>query len=117
MSFCSCWWVCVKTIARLSQTLAGRAGTIRFIDGVGEMSRVKGSPKTGGRVAGTPNKVTTTLREAILGAFEDAGGRKWLAGLATSHPQVLATLVGKLLPQSLANDPENPVTAPPSGEA
>ena len=81
------------------------------------MSRVKGSPKTGGRIAGTPNKVTTTLREAILGAFEDAGGRKWLASLATSHPQVLATLVGKLLPQSLANDPENPVTAPPSGKA
>jgi hypothetical protein len=48
-----------------------------------------------------------------LGAFEDAGGRKWLASLATSHPQVLATLVGKLLPQALANDPENPLTAPP----
>ena len=37
--------------------------------------------------------------------------------MAGRHPQVLATLVGKLLPQSLANDPENPVTAPPSGEA
>jgi hypothetical protein len=37
--------------------------------------------------------------------------------LATSHPQVLATLVGKLLPQSLANDPENPLTAPLSAEA
>jgi hypothetical protein len=76
------------------------------------MSRVRGSPKTGGHVAGTPNKVTTTLKDAILGAFEDAGGRKWLASLATSHPQVLATLVGKLLPQSLANDPENPLTTP-----
>ena len=80
------------------------------------MSRIKGSPKTGGRVAGTPNKVTTTLKDAILGAFEDAGGRKWLAGLATSHPLVLATLVGKLLPQALANDPENPLTAPLPGE-
>jgi hypothetical protein len=48
-----------------------------------------------------------------LGAFEDAGGRKWLASLATSHPQVLAGLVGKLLPQSLANDPENPLTTAP----
>jgi hypothetical protein len=76
------------------------------------MSRVKGSPKTGGRVAGTPNRVTTTLKDAILGAMEDAGGRKWLASLAKSHPQVLATLVGKLLPQALANDPENPLTAP-----
>src|ERR1700756_5685975 len=48
------------------------------------------------------------LKEAMLSAFEDAGGRKWLASLGTSHPQVLAILVGKLLPQSLANDPENP---------
>jgi hypothetical protein len=52
----------------------------------------------------------------MLSAFEDAGGRKWLASLGTSHPQVLAILVGKLLPQSLANDPENPLTATPSIE-
>ena len=26
MSFFSCWWVCLKTIARLNQTLDGHAG-------------------------------------------------------------------------------------------
>jgi hypothetical protein len=31
--------------------------------------------KTGGRAKGTPNKLTRDLREMILGALADAGGR------------------------------------------
>lgn len=37
------------------------------------MPRQKGTPKTGGRQKGTPNKTTTQLKEAILTAAELAG--------------------------------------------
>lgn len=35
------------------------------------MSREKGTPKTGGRKAGTPNKVTQSLKERIVDILSD----------------------------------------------
>lgn len=35
------------------------------------MSRKKGSPKTGGREAGTPNKVTGTLKDFVANLLDD----------------------------------------------
>ena len=35
------------------------------------MSRAKGTPKTGGRQAGTPNKVTETLKEFVVNLLDD----------------------------------------------
>ena len=35
------------------------------------MSRVKGTPKTGGRKAGTPNKITGTLKEFLSDLIDD----------------------------------------------
>lgn len=35
------------------------------------MSREKGTPKTGGRKAGTPNKVTQSLKERIIDILND----------------------------------------------
>ena len=35
------------------------------------MSRAKGTPKTGGRQAGTPNKVTETLKEFVINLLDD----------------------------------------------
>lgn len=35
------------------------------------MSRLKGTPKTGGRCKGTPNKVTGTLKEYISEIIDD----------------------------------------------
>lgn len=35
------------------------------------MSRTKGTPKTGGRTTGTPNKVTSTLKEFIKGIINN----------------------------------------------
>ncbi len=40
----------------------------------------KGRSKSGGRKAGTPNKVTSALKEAILEAAEVAGGNEGLVG-------------------------------------
>jgi len=73
------------------------------------MSRVKGSPKTGGRVAGTPNKVTKSLRDMILGALDAAGGQEYLTRQAEKNPAAFMTLLGKVLPTQLAGDPEQPI--------
>lgn len=71
--------------------------------------RPKGLPKTGGRRAGTPNKTTAQLKEAILGAFSEVGGQRYLARVADENPQVFCTLLGKVLPMTVAGDADNPV--------
>lgn len=75
--------------------------------------------KTGGREAGTPNKVTRALKEAILDAAELAGGEAsegnpggltgYLQTLATGNPQAFAGLLGKVLPLQITGDPANPL--------
>lgn len=74
------------------------------------VGRPKGLPKTGGRAKGVPNKVTRDLKEMILGALDDAGGRKYLLAQAKVNPVAFMTLIGKVLPTTLANDPDNPIT-------
>lgn len=83
-------------------------------------SRIDGKPprkrqKTGGRKKGTPNKLTAPLREAILmaanGAHED-GMVGYLQEQAQKNPTAFLTLLGKVLPTTLASDPLNPMPAP-----
>jgi hypothetical protein len=66
--------------------------------------------KTGGRAKGTPNKTTKALKEMILGALDQAGGESYLLQQARENPNAFLTLVGKVLPTTLAGDPNNPVT-------
>ena len=60
--------------------------------------RPKGQPRTGGRKAGTPNKLTRTIKEAIEAAFDEVGGPKYLARMANEQPAAFMTLLGKVLP-------------------
>lgn len=60
--------------------------------------RPKGLPRTGGRKAGTPNKLTRTIKEAIEDAFEEVGAAKYLAQMAKEQPAAFLTLLGKVLP-------------------
>lgn len=69
----------------------------------------KGSPKTGGRKAGTPNKVTGQLKEMILTALDKAGGVNYLLRQAHESPTAFLTLVGKVLPMTISGDPDSPV--------
>lgn len=62
-----------------------------------------------GRVKGTPNKITKALKEMILGALDEAGGQDYLLEQSEKNPVAFMTLVGKVLPTTLANDPENPL--------
>lgn len=61
------------------------------------MARVK----TGGRKAGTPNKITTDLREMVLGALAKAGGQKYLETQATVNPVAFLSMLGKCLPKEV----------------
>ena len=45
--------------------------------------------------------MTTDLREMILGALEDAGGRKYLSDKAEECPGPFLSLVGKCLPKEI----------------
>jgi hypothetical protein len=62
---------------------------------IGEGKRGPGRPK------GSPNAITRDLKEMILGALDDAGGRKYLAAQAVLNPGPFLTLVGKCLPREI----------------
>jgi len=62
------------------------------------MPRRAGTPKTGGRKKGVPNKFTGELKEMILLALDEAGGKGYLVTQATQNPTAFLTLVGKVLP-------------------
>jgi hypothetical protein len=69
--------------------------------------------KTGGRKAGTPNKITAALKEAILLAADNAGGEGGMVGYltrqASENPPAFLSLLGKVLPMTVQGDAENPV--------
>ena len=63
-----------------------------------------GSPKgvrQGGRKKGTPNKTTTTVKEALQKAFKDLGGVGALTQWAKGEPTEFYKLYAKLLPKEL----------------
>ena len=73
------------------------------------MAAPKGSPKYGGRQKGTPNKVTKEVKEAIIEAFERAGGVEYLSRVAATNPQVFCTLLGKVLPLQVTGPNDGPI--------
>ena len=75
-----------------------------------KQSRKKpGPPKPGpGRPKGVPNKTTALLKDAILQAAQDAGGREGLTGYlkqqAQDNPGPFMGLLGKVLPMQIQHD-------------
>lgn len=68
--------------------------------------RPKGTPKTGGGSRkGIPNKNTKALKDMILQALDDLGGVEYLVGLAKETPTAFATLLGKVLPTQVTQEP------------
>lgn len=66
--------------------------------------RKPGTPKTGGRKKGTPNKINALLKDDILKAAEAAhpGGRiGYLTQQAQENPTAFLTLLGKVLPMQV----------------
>jgi hypothetical protein len=65
--------------------------------------------KAGGRQKGTPNKITKTIREAILESFENLGGSEYLERMARIEPVAYMTLLGKVLPTQLTGLEDEPL--------
>jgi hypothetical protein len=63
-----------------------------------------------GRPRGVPNRINRDLREMILGALSDAGGRDYLTRCAAENPGPFLALLGKILPTQLAGDGGGPAT-------
>lgn len=64
---------------------------------------------TGGSRKGKPNKLTADVKAMILAALDKAGGSEYLFRQATENPNAFLTLVGKVLPMTIAGDPANPL--------
>ena len=68
-----------------------------------------------GRPKGLPNKTTALLKDAILMAAQRAGGggedgiANYLVEQAEKNPGPFMSLLGKVLPMTVAGDPSNPV--------
>lgn len=54
-----------------------------------------------------------SLKDAILNAFAEVGGEKYLVGLAKEDPRTFCTLLGEVLSTTLAGDPDEPVRIVP----
>ena len=77
------------------------------------------APKVGldrsktGRAKGTPNKTTALLKDAILKAAEQAGGKNGLVGYlhlqAIDNPGPFMALLGKVLPMQVTGDDGGPL--------
>jgi hypothetical protein len=64
-----------------------------------------GNPK--GRPPGSLNKTTGALKEMILGALDRLGGEEYLMKLAIENSSAFASLLGKVLPSTIAADESN----------
>lgn len=75
------------------------------------MPRTPKGVRLGGRAKGTPNKLTVALKDMILDALSDAGGRAYLVQQATTNPTAFLTLVGKVLPLQVKQDGADPMVS------
>ena len=63
--------------------------------------RKPGTPKTGGRRKGTPNKVTSLAKDAIAAAAEELGGAERLVAWAREDPANERVFWGTIYPKLL----------------
>lgn len=62
-----------------------------------------------GRVKGTQNKLTRTIKEAIEASFDMVGGADYLAKMAMVEPVAYMTLLGKVLPTQVKVQATQPI--------
>lgn len=75
----------------------------------------KPGTRPGGRQKGTPNKITRSLKDAILLAAQEAGGGgeegmlEYFKLQAKNNPNAFIGLIGRIIPLSVGGDKDNPV--------
>jgi len=64
----------------------------------------KGPGAGPGRPKGSPNKITSDIRTAIMSAFSEVGGQAYLVKVAHEDPKTFCTLLGKVLPMQVTGE-------------
>ena len=94
------------TLAKAAKFRQLLPGSKRRPGGTPFQPGVSGNPA--GKPKGTLNRITKDLKAAILGALEAAGGEEgsvgYLKRLAIENSSAFASLLGKVLPTTLAAD-------------
>lgn len=62
-----------------------------------------------GRKKGSVNVLPRELKEMILSTLHEAGGEDYLLNIAKTDPKTFAQLLGKVLPLTVAGDPNEPL--------
>ena len=70
----------------------------------------KGQRKIAGRQKGTPNRITSTFREAVLLTFEDLGGHEALTKWAAKNQGDFYKIATRLVPVEKAAPPSEGIT-------
>lgn len=65
--------------------------------------------KTGGRKAGTPNKLNSLAKENIAAVFNRLGGTEAMAEWAAENPTAFYNIYAKLLPLQMTGEGGGPV--------
>lgn len=68
-----------------------------------------GEPGNAGKPKGATAFTTRNVKAMILEALEAAGGKDYLLYHALMNPQLFMPLVGKVLPLTVAGDPNEPL--------
>ena len=63
----------------------------------------------GGRPKGVRNKLTATVKEAIVEAFNQVGGVDYLVSIAKDDPKTFCALVGKVIPLQVTGEDGKPI--------
>jgi hypothetical protein len=61
-----------------------------------------------GRPKGSLNRINASLKDMILGALKEAGGKSWLVQQAQENPVAFMALLAKLLPLELKQESAEP---------
>ena len=67
----------------------------------GPNGREPGSPKTGGRKPGSLNKVTADMRQVVVEAFEELGGKSYLIKIGEERPELFIRLLATIMPKDI----------------
>lgn len=78
------------------------------------VGRKPGTPKTGGRQKGVPNKVPALLKDALIAAATTAGGKGGLEAFLLAQAKkennsAFMTLLGKVMPTQIGADGDGEV--------
>jgi hypothetical protein len=60
--------------------------------------------KFGGRVAGTPNKLSATVKDNVISVFNDIGGTEHMKTWAMDNPNQFYNIYAKLLPIDITGE-------------